>query len=52
MPGLRFFSCDQCGTVHAEPLVPERCRQCQADALVDITGRLQDERYFTRPPRS
>ncbi|MBX0288299.1 hypothetical protein [Haloarcula salinisoli] len=52
MTGLRFLACDRCGTVHAEPLLPSRCRHCRADGLVDITDRVQDDRYFTRPKRS
>lgn len=48
MSGLRFAACEECGTVHAEPVVPARCRSCRAAALVDITARLQTEPYFER----
>ena len=49
--GLHFLACRRCDTVHAEPLVPPRCRSCSADALVDITARVQADRYFSRPTR-
>jgi len=47
MTGLQFLACDRCDTVHAEPLAPDQCRRCGEDALVDITGRVQDDRYFS-----
>jgi len=47
MPGLLFLACDRCETVHAEPFAPTQCRWCGEDALVDITGRVQDDRYFS-----
>ncbi|MDS0284655.1 hypothetical protein [Haloarcula onubensis] len=52
MTRLTFLACGRCGRVHAEPVAPTRCRHCRADALVDITADVQDDRYFTRPMRS
>jgi len=49
MPGLRFFACEQCQTVYANPPDPPRCHRCDV-ALREITDRLQDDAYFV-PPR-
>jgi hypothetical protein len=49
MLGLRFFACERCETVYANPPDPPRCARCEV-ALQEITDRLQDDAYFV-PPR-
>jgi DnaJ-class molecular chaperone len=44
--GLRFYSCSQCDTVHAEPTDPSTCPTCDAAGLKEITDCLQDDTYF------
>lgn len=44
---LRFFVCQQCETVFADPEVPPSC--CGSDApMQEITDDLQTEPYFTQ----
>lgn len=47
MLGLRFFVCQECETVFAEPEVPpDRC--CSEDSIEEITADVQTEPYFTQ----
>jgi rubredoxin len=50
MLGLRFYTCDRCGAVHADLDGPPQCSRCHATSLSEITRRLQaDSRsYFWR----
>jgi rRNA maturation endonuclease Nob1 len=45
--GLRFFACNRCDTVFADPERPLRCDSCGGDALEEITDKLQADTYFT-----
>jgi ribosomal protein L37E len=44
--GLRFFACDRCGVVHADPEEPVQCGRCGWGRLEELTGRLQADSYF------
>jgi rubrerythrin len=46
VPGLRFYVCPQCDTVHAEPMPPTVCPTCRTGEPREITDRLQTDRYF------
>lgn len=48
MLGLRFFACERCETVYANPPDPPHCDRCDTP-LREITERLQEDAYF-RPP--
>ncbi len=47
MLGLRFFTCDRCGLVHADVDNPPRCGRCDHTRLTDITASTAAEPYFT-----
>ena len=47
MLGLRFFTCDRCGLVHADIDNPPRCGRCDHRQLTDITASTAVEPYFT-----
>jgi rRNA maturation endonuclease Nob1 len=44
----RFFACDRCDTVFADPERPPYCDSCGEPSLTEITRALQADRYFTR----
>ena len=48
MLGLRFFVCQQCETVFAEPEEPVDCGCSSRDSIEEITADVQTEPYFTR----
>jgi hypothetical protein len=48
MLGLRFFACEECETVYANPPDPPRCHQCSV-RLREITDAVQDDAYFSPP---
>ena len=48
MLGLRFFACERCETVYANPPAPPQCHRCDV-CLREITDSLQDESYFEPP---
>jgi len=48
MLGLRFFVCQQCETVFAEPEEPLDCGCSSHDSIEEITADVQTEPYFTR----
>jgi rubrerythrin len=45
--GARFFACEECDTVFADPEKPPRCGSCDGESLDEITDRLQADAYFT-----
>lgn len=47
MVGLRFFVCQQCETVFAEPEVPG-CTCSSHESIEEITADVQTEPYFTQ----
>jgi hypothetical protein len=46
VPGIRFFACDRCDTVYADPGRPRWCDRCADARLVEITGDVQSAAYF------
>jgi len=48
MLGLRFFVCQECETVFAEPEAPSDCTCSSHDSIEEITADLQTEPYFTQ----
>lgn len=46
MLGLRFYACDRCDTVFADPDAPRECGECADGRLNEITHRLQADTYF------
>jgi hypothetical protein len=43
--GLRFYACDDCGTVYADVDEPPDC-DCNGGSFREVTRRLQDATYF------
>ena len=48
MLGLRFFVCQQCETVFAEPEAPPDCICSSHGSIEEITADVQTEPYFTQ----
>lgn len=48
MLSLRFFVCQQCETVFAEPQTPPDCGCSSHDSMEEITDDVQTEPYFTQ----
>ncbi len=48
MLNLRFFVCQQCETVFAEPEMPPACPCSNHDSVAEITAEVQTEPYFTQ----
>lgn len=48
MLALRYFVCQACETVSAEPEAPSECRCGSVDSIEEITADVQPEPYFTR----
>jgi len=46
VPGLRFFACERCGTVHAVPDEPRDCDRCGGVRLVGLPVASCAEAYF------
>jgi hypothetical protein len=48
MLGLRFFVCDCCETVYADPGDSPSCSNCGDGLLREISDRLRADGYFWR----
>ncbi|GEM_PF-376925 len=48
MLALRYFVCQRCETVFAEPGEPPDCRCGSVDSIEEITIDVQTEPYFTQ----
>ena len=48
MLALRYFVCQRCETVFAEPGEPPDCRCGSVDSIEEITVDVQTEPYFTQ----
>ncbi|WP_336327651.1 hypothetical protein [Halovenus sp. HT40] len=46
MLGLRYFSCERCGTVYALPETPSQCGRCECDRLSELTAEGRAAAYF------
>jgi ribosomal protein S27E len=44
---VRFFVCEGCGTVHADPEKPPRCCACGRASLTELGGRDGAAAYFS-----
>jgi len=47
VPGLRFFVCEECGTVYADVDVPPQCRDCRDAPFAELEPENQAFDYFT-----
>ena len=48
MLSLRYFVCEQCGTVYASPDEPPQCDDCGGLSLREITHKFHSDTYFTQ----